>query len=238
MKAIAVVIPAYNEDSVLPEVLKRLQVEVSRTEARMIPIVVNDGSHDNTEAVARGFGVMVVSHTINRGLGAALSTGITAAHRMLSELGLTEESAIVTFDADGQHDPVELFKVVEPILEGRADVVLGTRFGGNDQESMPLHRTLANRFANTVTGLLFGVWVTDTQSGYRAFSYKAATELMLRTSTMEVSSEIVREIGRNHWRLVEVPITVAYTEYSLSKGQSFGKGLETLWKLIMLRFFR
>lgn len=238
MKAIAVVIPAYNEASVLPEVLGRLQAVAEHAQARIIPIVVNDGSRDDTEAVARRFNVSVVSHPINRGLGAALSTGITAAHLTLKELGLTENSAIVTFDADGQHDPAELFQVVEPILAGTADVVLGTRFGSNDQESMPLHRTLANRLANAVTGLLFGVWVSDTQSGYRAFSYQAATELVIRTSTMEVSSEIVREIGRNHWRLVEVPITVAYTDYSLSKGQSFGKGLETLWKLIMLRFLR
>jgi glycosyltransferase involved in cell wall biosynthesis len=238
MKSIVVVIPAYNEASVLPGVLGKLQDAAKDSQANVITIVVNDGSHDNTEAIARGLGAIVVSHAINRGLGAALSTGITAAHRILSELGLTEESAIVTFDADGQHEPAELFRVVEPLFAGTADVVLGSRFVGLKQESMPVHRTLANRFANAVTGLLFGVWVTDTQSGYRAFSYKAATELMLRTSTMEVSSEIVREIGRNKWRLVEVPITVAYTEYSLSKGQSFGKGLETLWKLIMLRFFR
>ncbi len=238
MKSIAVVIPAYNEGSVLPGVLGRLQDVIKESQANVITIVVNDGSRDDTEAVARRFNANVVSHPINRGLGAALSTGITAAHLTLKDLGLIDNSAIVTFDADGQHDPVELFQVVQPILEGKADVVLGTRFGSKDQASMPIHRTLANRLANTITGVLFGVWVTDTQSGYRAFSYKAATELAIRTSTMEVSSEIVREIGRNHWRLVEVPITVAYTEYSLSKGQSFGKGLETLWKLIMLRFFR
>lgn len=238
MATVVVVIPAYNEASVLPDVLARLVAFSKNIDARVIPIIVDDGSHDETAQIARMHGAVVLSHVINRGLGAALSTGITAAHELLARAGATTDSAVVTFDADGQHDPAELMTVVEPILLGSADVVLGSRFRSIDAEAMPVHRTMANRFANLCTGFLFGVWVSDTQSGYRAFSYAAATELKIRTSTMEVSSEIVREIGRNRWRLAEVPITVAYTEYSLSKGQSFAKGIETLWKLIVLRFFR
>lgn len=237
MKVVLAVIPAYNEATVLPQVLMRL-IQTKWGVCTVIPIVVNDGSYDDTERIAREAGAIVVSHAINRGLGAALSTGIAAASRCISNMGPGVQSAIVTFDADGQHDPAELLRVVDPIFTGKADVVLGSRFLSIGAHTMPRHRTLANRFANAVTGLLFGVWVTDTQSGYRAFSPDAARNLMIRTSTMEVSSEIVREIGRNAWRLAEVPVTVAYTPYSLSKGQSFTKGLETLWKLIALRFFR
>lgn len=237
MKTIAVVIPAYNEAPALGAVLQRLFVAAKSLDATIIPIVVDDGSRDDTARIAKESGAMVIEHLINRGLGAALSTGIAGARTILEDQGSTHDAAIITFDADGQHDPAELLIVAQPIMNGSADVVLGSR-ALTHQGSMPLHRTIANRLANTLTGLLFGVWVSDTQSGYRGFSYKAATEIAIRTSTMEVSSEIVREIGRNSWRLVEVPITVAYTEYSLSKGQSFTKGLETLWKLVVLRFFR
>jgi len=100
---------------------------------------------------------------------------------------------------------------------------------------MPLARRVANRFANLCTWVLFGVHVSDTQSGFRALSRRAAESLDLRTSRMEVSSEIVAEAARHGFRITEVPITVIYTDYSLSKGQSLGVGLQTLAKLILRR---
>lgn len=237
MKTLAVVIPAYNEEKAIGAVLGSLTRIAATLNATVVTIVVDDGSSDRTTEVAESHGAIVVRHIINRGLGATLSTGITAACAMLAKQAL-QHAVIVTLDADGQHDPAELSAVISPIFSGEAQVVLGSRFVGGHRESMPWHRTVANRLANAFTGFLFGVWVSDTQSGYRAFSLEAARALNIRTNTMEVSSEIVREIGRNKWRLKEVPITVAYTEYSLSKGQGFLKGLETLWKLIILRFFR
>ena len=221
--------------------------------------MVDDGSSDQTAEAAREAGALVLSHPINRGLGAALATGIEGALQTLNKSQSTPspfmgegggEGVIVTLDADGQHDPAEIQKLIEPIIKGEVDVVIGSRFLSSSHYSSPLagearrggvvprSRRLANYCGNLFTYLLFGIHVTDSQSGFRAFSAEAARKIKIRTNTMEVSSEIIREIKLRNLKLKEVPITPIYTEYSLSKGQGFLKGLETLWKLIVLKFFR
>lgn len=239
---IFVVIPAYNEETTVGEVVRRVHSSQPAwadrfTVHRHSVLVVDDGSSDSTAQVAKDAGAMVFRHPINRGLGAALSTGIEGALRLGADI-------VVTLDADGQHDPEEILQVIQPILDGKAEVVIGSRFvrttGQQDNRitAVPLSRRLANWCGNFFTWLLFGIWVSDSQSGFRAFSADAASRLQLRTSTMEVSSEIIREIVRLKLKMTEVPITVTYTPYSLSKGQGFVRGLETLWKLIVLKFFR
>ena len=191
-------------------------------------------------------GATVLLLPINRGLGAALATGIAGAIQLITNNSITNNPIIVTLDADGQHDPAEIPRVIAPIVKNEADMVIGSRFiipplkirGGRGSYEIPPIRRLANFCGNLFTWLLFGIWVSDSQSGFRAFSAAAAGRLRLRTSTMEVSSEIIREIARLKLRLKEVPITVRYTPYSLAKGQGFLRGLETLWKLIVLKFFR
>ncbi len=238
--SIVVVIPAYNEERVIGEVLRQFfAFHVPRSALHVL--VIDDGSTDRTAQVASDAGAIVLRHPINRGLGGALATGIAGALQLITNQQMTNNPVIVTLDADGQHDPAEIPQMIQPILDGEADVVIGSRFKSriqNPESRMPLSRKFANWCGNFFTWLLFGIWVTDSQSGFRAFSVDAARRLQLRTSTMEVSSEIIREIARLHLRVVEVPITVRYTEYSLSKGQGFLRGLQTLWKLIVLRFFR
>lgn len=214
------VIPAYNEAGHIGTVVRAVRKVADEV------VVVDDGSEDQTRAEARAAGAHVYRHLINRGLGGGLATGLRAALT-------TGADIIVTLDGDGQHVPAEVLEVAAPIRNGQADFVIGSRM--LDPRGMPPARRLANRFANLCTWLLFGVHVSDTQSGFRAFSRRAAESLDLRTSRMEVSSEIVAEAARQGYRIAEVPITVIYTEYSLSKGQSFGVGLQTLVKLILRR---
>jgi UDP-N-acetylglucosamine---dolichyl-phosphate N-acetylglucosaminyltransferase len=158
-----------------------------------------------------------------------LGTGISAALRLGAEV-------IVTFDADGQHDPDDIVRLLEPIEAGEAEVVIGSRM--LDPQGMPYRRRLANWIANVVTYLLFGGWTTDSQSGLRAFSRRAATRMQIMTTGMEVSSEIIAETVRNRLQWKEVPMKALYTDYSLSKGQSFTVGLQTLMKLILARVQR
>jgi glycosyltransferase involved in cell wall biosynthesis len=219
MKVIAV-IPAYNEASVIGEVLDRVRGHVDEI------IVVNDGSSDRTGEIASGRGVVVVHHVINRGLGASLGTGFAAAHRRGADV-------VITLDADGQHDPAEIPKFVEAI-NGGADFVVGSRML-TALRGMPLHRKLATFAGNAATYALFGAWVTDSQSGYRALSRHAIEKIDIRTNRMEVSSELIAESKRNRLSYREVPIAAIYTEYSLSKGQSFFVGLKTLAKLVLRR---
>lgn len=221
---VLVVIPAYNEERTIAGVICGLKaIGCSRI------LVVDDGSKDRTSEVAQEAGATVIRHVLNRGLGGALGTGIKAALLFAPEI-------ILTFDADGQHNPDEVVHIIEPIEKGEADVVIGSRLA--DPKGMPWSRRVANRVADLVTLVLFGLWVRDTQSGMRAFSRKAAERIRIITSGMEISSEIIAEIGRNKLRLKEVPIKAIYTEYSLSKGQSVKLGLYTLIKLILAKIRR
>jgi len=217
---IAVVVPAYNEEKTVGGVVAALLPRADRV------FVVDDGSTDRTAAVAAAAGAEVIGHFMNRGLGAALGTGIAAAVRAGAEF-------VVTFDADGQHRAEDVPRLVEPLAAGRADAAIGCRTA--DRRRMPATRRLANWIGNALTFALFGLWVRDSQSGLRAFTRRAAAEMEIMTDRMEVSSEIVKEIRRHGWRLAEVPIVPVYTDYSLSKGQSFVVGLKTAGRLLLNR---
>ena len=202
-KRLAIVIPAYNEERTIIEVIRGL-----KQHGFVTLIVVDDGSSDRTAELARQEGVILLRHIINRGLGGALGTGIVAALRLGAE-------AIVTFDADGQHDPDDIDRLIEPLVKGEADVVIGSRM--LEPTGMPYARRLANWSANIVTYLLFRGWTTDSQSGLRAFSGRAAAQLQIMTNGMEVSSEIIAETVKNrlkrktiipiHFRRVPIAIT-------------------------------
>jgi UDP-N-acetylglucosamine---dolichyl-phosphate N-acetylglucosaminyltransferase len=218
MKVIAI-IPAYNEETTLAAVLEKTASFVD------LMLVVDDGSSDRTSEIALSHGATVVSHVINRGLGAAIGTGFAAAT-------LLKADAVITLDADGQHDPSEIPLFIEAI-KGGADVVIGSRMLGG--AGMPWYRQVANRLGNLVTFVLFGALVTDSQSGFRAFTAYAIRQIEIKTNRMEVSSELIAESRRNKLNLVEVPIKAIYTDYSLSKGQSFIVGIKTLIKLVLRR---
>jgi glycosyltransferase involved in cell wall biosynthesis len=223
-KHVIIVIPAYNEERSIIAVIRGLKQQGFAT-----LIVVDDGSSDLTSDLARQEGVILLRHILNRGLGGALGTGISAALRLGAEL-------IVTFDADGQHDPNDIGRLLKPIENGEADVVIGSRMLA--PIGMPYSRRLANWTANLVTYLLFQVWTTDSQSGLRAFSRQAVTRMQLLTSGMEVSSEIIAETVKNRLKWKEVPVKAIYTDYSLSKGQSFKVGIKTLMRLILAKVRR
>jgi glycosyltransferase involved in cell wall biosynthesis len=220
-KKVTIVIPAYNEEQTIGGVLEGLKKGGYKN-----VIVIDDGSKDNTYKIAKKHDVIVLRHSLNRGLGGALGTGLAAALKSGSDIA-------VTFDADGQHAVADLEKVIKPLAEGKADVVIGSRL--INPKGMPWFRRLFNRIGNMVTFVLFGVKVSDSQSGLRGFSKKALKKIEIKTNRMEVSSEIIHEIGRNKLKLQEVAIKAIYTDYSLSKGQSLFVGIKTFAKLLMHR---
>ncbi len=220
---LSIVIPAYNEEKVIGGVLKQLREHYHDI------IVVDDASTDRTAHIARAAGVRVVSHILNRGLGGSLGTGIQKALNDGADI-------IVTFDADGQHHVDDIGPLVAPIQMGRADAVIGSRM--LQKKGMPFIRRVYNNIGNIITFVLFGIHVSDSQSGLRAFNRHAAGLMKLRSNRMEVSSEIVREIKVHKLRYEEVPIRAIYTDYSLSKGQGLFVGIKTLIKLIVLKIIR
>lgn len=220
-----IIVPAYNEAAVVGDVVRAIHANFPKTDL----LVIDDGSRDTTANEAKKAGAIVIRHVLNRGLGGAIGTGLAFAKQGDYDLA-------VTVDADGQHDPRDIERVLAPLIKGRADVVVGSRMISR-RGTMPFDRQIMNTGANLITWLLFGVTTSDSQSGFRGFNKKAITSIFLRTERMEVSSEIFSEIKRLHLRYAEVPIRVIYTEYSRGKGQSNSNGLAILFKLV-LRLFR
>ena len=215
------IIPAYNEASKIAAVVEKTRPFVDRV------IVVNDGSADETALQALHAGASVVSHRVNRGLGASLCTGFAVARVLNADIA-------ITLDADLQHDPAEIPGFIQAIASG-ADVVIGSRMMKGATGEMPLIRRIAQVCGNIVTYFLFGAWVSDSQSGYRALSRHALNTVQLRTNRMEISSEIVAETKQKGLKLKEIPIRSIYTDYSMAKGQSFFVGLKTAVKLLIRR---
>lgn len=218
---VAIVVPVYNEAKVIADVIREI-----RDAGDYLVIVVDDGSTDDTFARAEGFErVIVLRQRINRGKGAATKTGIVAAKKIMADI-------IVTLDGDGQHDPKDVESLIQPIISDGYDVVLGTRMA--QPEGMPLLKIVANKIGNLITLLLYGIYVSDSQSGLRAYSHYAATRIDTKADKYEYDSKVIREINNNRLKYTEVPIKVRYTEHSMSKPQKQGfvNGLKTLVRMI------
>ncbi|MDA8219852.1 MAG: glycosyltransferase family 2 protein [Dehalococcoidales bacterium] len=195
---IVIVIPAYNEERFIGSVvLKALKFGDT-------VLVVDDGSSDETAEIAAAAGAIVVQHAVNSGKGVALRT----AFRKARELGA---DVVVTLDADGQHLPEEMAMVAAPVLRGEADIVVGSRYLERTSE-VPSHRIWGHAVFNLITNGASGVTVTDSQSGYRAFSAKALTALSFHSNGFSVESEMQFLARENGLRVAEVPITIRYRD--------------------------
>lgn len=224
---LVIILPAFNESAVISKVLKTLPKRfkgVSETEV----LVVNDGSTDDTFQKVLKTGAGVVNHSINRGLGAAIKTGMEWSRAKKADI-------VVTFDSDGQHHPSDIKKVIMPIILNKADFVIGSRF--KRKQKVPKDRLILNLVANLTTFFLFGVFSTDSQSGLRAFSRKALETINFKADRMEFSSEILLEAKRNKLKTTEVPIKAIYTDYSRTKGQKNLNAIPVFAK-VLVRFLR
>lgn len=225
-RKIWIVIPAYNEEKIISEVI----LEIQNAGYQNI-IIVDDGSTDQTfeKAIAQKQAsnetMVVLQHRINRGKGAATKTGIEAAKLLGADI-------IVTMDGDGQHSPQDIAKLIDPIKNNHCDVVLGTRL--KNPQGMPWYKIIANYIGNAITWLFYGLYVSDSQSGFRAYSRHAAELINTKTDRYEYDSEVIREIYYYKLKYVEIPIEVRYTEYSMGKinKQSLENGFKTLYKII------
>jgi glycosyltransferase involved in cell wall biosynthesis len=219
--SVYIVIPAYNEEQVIQSVIH----EIKSAGYNNI-IIVDDGSSDDTYKKAREVSsVTALKHAINRGKGAATKTGIEAAK-------LFGANIIVTMDGDGQHNPTDIHRLIEPIQKSHSDVVLGTRL--KNPRGMPWYKIIANHIGNAITWFFYGLWVSDSQSGFRAYSRHAVELINTKTDRYEYDSEVIREIYLYKLKYTEVPVEVRYTEYSMGKvqKQGFWNGLKTLYKII------
>lgn len=219
-KNITIVVPAYNEAAIIESVIQEIQSAGYRD-----IIVIDDGSADDTFERAKQTGVTVLRHKLNRGKGAATKTGIEAAK-------LRGADIIVTMDGDGQHNPADIARLTHPIRQNHCDVVLGSRL--LNPQGMPRYKIWHNKIGNVITWYLYGLYVTDSQSGFRAYSRHATEIINTQTDRYEYDSEVIREIYQYKLKYKEVPIEVRYTEYSMGKvhKQSLWMGVKTLYRMI------
>ncbi len=193
---IHVVIPAYNEEKTIGKVVRGIK----ELDPRINVIVVDDGSDDATFKVAEEAGATVVRHPINLGQWAALRTGFTISL-------MNDADIIATLDGDGQHDPTDLHTVIQPILLGKADLVIGSRFMNDEKPKMPFYRYFGIKFFNSLLRLFTGVRLTDCTSGFKA--YRASLILLLLSKLKENqygALEVIVKARRLGARICERPI--------------------------------
>lgn len=219
-----VVVPAFNEAHELAAALAPL------TASGHDIVLVDDGSTDATAEIAGRFPVWMLRHTTNRGQGAALRTGIAFALEQGADV-------VVTFDADGQHDALDIPRLIEPVVAGRADVVLGSRFRGR-VIGLRRSRRLLLYGARAFTRAFSGLAVTDPQNGLRALSRAAAERIHILQDGMAHASEIIDEIRRHRLRWCEVPVTVRYTSATRAKGQSAWNAIRIVGHLLAGKVLR
>ncbi len=213
---ISCVVPAYNEEKKIKTIIEKLQSFSDEI------IVVDDGSKDKTFTIASQTKAVVVRHIINRGQGAALRTGTNLALERGADI-------IVHFDGDDQFQASDIPALVKPILENKADAVLGSRFLGIDSNLPKFKKHVIMPLARLINRLFFNIRLSDPQSGFRVLSRKSAKNLKIENDRMAHCSEIIHRLFQNGDRVVEVPIKVIYHEY----GQGLGGGFRILKDIII-----
>ncbi len=219
---LAIIIPVYNEGKVIKQVIESLPKKIEGINKISI-LAINDGSTDNSELEIKNTRAMCFNLPINLGPGSATLTGL----KLAKDLSVT---AAVTFDGDGQHSPSDIAKLIKPIIDQKADLVIGSRM--LNHKGMPIIKKIGNFGLNFITYALSRKWTSDSQSGFKAFSQKALNTIELNTIGYEFCSEIIMEASKNKLKIKEVPIKVIYSRYSKKKGQSILNGINIVAKLL------
>lgn len=214
-----IVIPAKDEGSRIEQVVRGV-----RQLGYEHIIVVNDGSQDQTRHRAEAAGAEVVSHLVNLGPGAATKTGIECALEKGADY-------IVTLDGDGQHYPEDIPGLLDVLQQEDLDAVLGSRFKHPDND-IPRSRLVLNRLGNVFTALITGLWVSDSQSGMKAFRAEFGAKLDFQFSGYEFCTEFIHLVRHHRATYREIPIRVHYSKETMTKGQSVRNGFQMVLQFI------
>jgi glycosyltransferase involved in cell wall biosynthesis len=219
---LSILIPVYNERATILEILKRVQAVPYEKEI----IAVDDGSTDGTrELLAQAQGVTVLYHDRNRGKGAAIQTALAHA----------TGDIVVIQDADLEYDPRDYKQLVEPIMEGRAKVVYGSRFLG-PRMAMFFWHMVANKALTLMTNILYDAILSDMETGYKAFRADVIKGIRLRSRRFDFEPEVTAKILKRGIRIFEVPISYYGREYSEGKKIGVKDGFVAIWTLLKYRF--
>lgn len=227
MKRVCVIVPAYNEATVIADVIQTSKKAFAKIKGFDIDIVViNDGSRDETSSEAKKGGAIVVDHILNSGAGGATLTGLAYARKHKYDI-------VATMDADGQHAPEDVVKGIKKIDKSPSGLLIGSRL--IDSEGMSKTKVLGNKGLSLITKVLFGVNVTDSQSGLRIYSRTAIEKLDWKTTGYEFCSEMIWRAKQLGIEIEEFPIQAIYTDYSRSKGQNNWNAINIVKRLFKQR---
>jgi len=214
------IVPMYNEEQVIFQVVTDLRSVFPHV------ICVDDGSTDRSAAKAMDAGAMVLRHAVNIGQGAALSTGFSWVQSQ------SQFSYVVTFDADGQHRPEDALRLVTELVRKQVDVVFASRFLDQDQATIPLAKRLVLKTVAKITKSLTDVELSDAHNGLRALTVDATRQINLTQNGMAHATQFVSLVLQGGLKYSELPVTILYTPYSRSKGQSLLNSINIALDLI------
>ena len=194
---VSIGIPAYNEEKNIAAIIIKLRKIVDTV------IVCNDGSNDSTAEIAENLGAIVINHEKNLGYGSAIKSIFKKSKEIGSDI-------LVTFDADGQHRIEDIKKVIEPIQNGDVDLVIGSRFLDNTKGKIPEYRKIGINIITKITNSTLKKKITDSQSGFRAYSKNLISKLNISDIGMGISTEILIKASSLNFKIAEVPIIIQY----------------------------
>jgi glycosyltransferase involved in cell wall biosynthesis len=214
------IIPMYNEEQVIFQVITELRSIFPNV------ICVDDGSTDRSVARAKEAGALVLRHAVNIGQGGALMTGFSWLQNQ------ERFSYVVTFDADGQHRPQDALRLVAELANKNIDVVFASRFLDQDHSTVPVLKRLVLKTVARITKALTDVQLSDAHNGLRALTVQATKSINLSQNGMAHATQLVSLVHQSKLKYVEIPVTILYTPYSRSKGQSILNSINITLDLI------
>jgi glycosyltransferase involved in cell wall biosynthesis len=222
---ISVVIPVFNERETIAEILARVRRVLEGKDVEIV--VVDDGSTDGTLDVLRATaGVRLIEHGKNQGKGAALRTGFAA----------VSGDVVIVQDADLEYDPRDYPKLLEPIEDGRADVVFGSRFLGGPHRVLFFWHYLANKMLTWLSNIFTNLNLSDMETGYKVFRRPVLDKIHLRCDRFNFEPEITAKVAKMRCRVYEVPISYSGRTYDEGKKIGALDGFSALWAIIKFRF--
>jgi len=220
-----IIVPAYNESTTIQKVVGDLLGYGYNI------VVVDDGSNKSLAPQLKNFtSIYFIRHKVNMGQGAALQTGISFALQKGANW-------LITFDADGQHSSTDISTLLTPLQSGSTDIVLGSRFLTDGKHNAGPFRRLALHTGRWINFFLTGLYLSDAHNGLRAMNRMAAQKIDLKENRMAHATEILFAIKEHHLKYVEVPVTITYTDYSKSKGQSVFNSIRIFFDLVLHKLF-
>jgi len=224
---LSVVIPVYNEEETLGEIVRRVEATPFRKEIILVDDASTDGSRDILKGMEGREGIRVLYHEKNRGKGAALRTGFAA----------TKGDIVLIQDADLEYDPADYPVLLKPILDGRADVVYGSRFLGGPHRVLLFWHRVGNLFLTTLSNMMTNLNLTDMETCYKVFRGDIIRSIPIRCDRFGVEPELTAKIARRRLRVYETPISYSGRDYAEGKKITWRDGIAALWHIFRFRFF-